>query len=248
MARVTLTVEMKGIHSFEVPAFGYGTQMKYIYNMEGEDGTAYVWKTTAFWCFPIYEGIDPDTANFFDAKGKAYFPQRIVKGDKLVITATVKGQSEYKGQPQTELQRVKAVELVSHTKSWSDIQAEKEAEKKHMKKEQLESIRENDMVWTMPYKQYKEHYSDCETVIDSFEAPDTRAGRKVATISVIIREGRLKASGVRGRYFSGYEYEFTFDGKTGCHTFRAVCEENARKQLAKEFKGATDIELKHIYR
>lgn len=248
MARETFTVEMKGIYSFKVPAtFGYGYETKYIYNMEGEDGTVYVWKTGKFWGIPVYEGVNPDTAFDIDDKGRAYNFQRIVKGDRLVITATVKGKSEYKGQPQTELQRCKVVELLSHTKSWEDIQAEKEAEKKRRKQEQLDSIKDGDFIWNMPYSQYKEHYSDCETIIDSYEAPERAYGYRPAMIKVIIREGRLKASGVRGKRFYGWELRFTHDGVTTSEVFKAVCYENAVKQLKKQCRDAQDIELENVY-
>ena len=46
----------------------------------------------------------------------------------------------------------------------------------------------------MKYKAYKEHYSDCETVYDSYDK-----GNK--SIEVIIPEGRMKNSGVRGKKF-----------------------------------------------
>lgn len=245
MEKITATVEMKGVYSYTAPAYGYGYEERYIYTMQADDGTVYVWKTSKFWCFKVYEGVDPKTANFIDRNGKAYRPERINKGDRLVITATVKGQGEYKGQPQTEIQRVKAVEILSHEKSWFDIQAEKEAEKKRKLQEQLDSIEGGDFIWKMPYKQYKDHYSDCETVIDSFEAPERN---RVAMIKVIIREGRLKVSGVRGRTFAEWEFIFKHNGETISGVYKAVCYENAVKQLEKQYKGAQDIELQHIYR
>lgn len=246
MARIQLSVEMKGIYSFEVPAYGYGMETRYIYNMVGEDGTVYVWKTSKFWCCPIY-GVDTIGHNT-DSQGRAYVPSRIVKGDKLIITATVKGQEEYKGEQQTLLTRVKLVERVFHAESWEEAQERKAQERKQQKQEQLNSIKGGDMIWRMPYKQYKEHYSDCETVIDSYDNGEKAQSRYAeATVQVIIREGRLKASGVRGKHYHGYTFRFTFDGKTGTQTFRAISEETALKQLSKSFKGATDIELEKVY-
>lgn len=81
----------------------------------------------------------------------------------------------------------------------------------------------------MKYKAYKEHYSDCETVYDSYDK-----GNK--SIEVIIPEGRMKNSGVRGKKF----YYYTFEGVeklTGRHartTIKAVSVENARKYLAQD--------------
>ena len=100
--------------------------------------------------------------------------------------------------------------------------------------EQMDSIREGDFIWRMPYKQYKEHYADCETIAGSFhDGCDSRGYRiKEATIEVIIRAGRMKASGVRGEHFHSYKMK----NKEGEIVFyRAVCEENAMKRVNKEF-------------
>ena len=239
MARITVEITMSNIYSYEAPAFGYGYETRYIYTMQGEDGTVYVWKTSAYMCINVYEGVDKEHANFYDRKGIAYEPQGIRKGDKVVITATVKGQGEYKGQPQTELTRVKVVE---RTYNAAD---ERKQRKDSRKAEQTDSLKGEDFIWEMPYRQYKEHYSDCETVIDSYDDHD---GRCPATIKVIIREGRLKASGVRGQHFSGYEFFFVdTDGKKARVCYRAVCEQNAMKRLYREFPKAQEVTPGKIY-
>ena len=112
-------------------------------------------------------------------------------------------------------------ETVSY-KSTKEEREEMEARK------QRESLADGDMVWRMPYKQYKDHYSDCETIKGSYEFDE----RKGSFIEVIIRAGRLKNSGVRGEHFSGYQFR-TDDEKLVC--YRAVSEENARKQMKKDF-------------
>ena len=82
----------------------------------------------------------------------------------------------------------------------------------------------------MPYKQYKMHYSDCETVKGSFTRSDSRYGG--STISVIIRKGRLKNSGVRGEHYSGYR----FVNEIGQHaTYRAVSVDNAERRINKDY-------------
>lgn len=230
MARIEIAVEMKGIYSYEAPAYGYGYETRYIYNMVGEDGTVYVWKTTAFMSIDVYDGVDPKTANFFDAKGRAYIPEQINKGDKLVITASVKGQGEYKGQPQTELTRVKVKERTFKAETWEEVQARREAEKAAKAQGQRDSLQGEDFIWRMPYRQYKEHYSDCETVAGSFQ----RQKNRPCTIEVIVREGRLKNSGVRGEHYSGYRLE-NEDGEQV--VYRAVKEENAIRRAEKEFGG-----------
>lgn len=240
MARIKVEVTMQNIYRYEAPAYGYGYETRYIYTMQDAEGTVYVWKTTSI----LFEKVETDGNDYvkMDSNGTKYIWNLINKGDKLVITASVKGQGEYKGQPQTELTRVKVVERTFKAKTWEEITAEKEAEKEARKQEQKDSVKDGDMVWKMPYKQYKEHYSDCETVIDSFERV-----RGNAVIEVIIREGRLKASGVRGKHFKGFEITFTENGKPGRTCYSAVCEENALKRAEKDFPEATGFECVRVY-
>lgn len=79
----------------------------------------------------------------------------------------------------------------------------------------------------MTYANYKKHYADCKTVKGSY---DER--RKM--IKVVIPEGRMKNSGVRGERFHSYElYLIDEKGKEGYCLYRAVCFENAVKQHLK---------------
>ena len=239
MEKIKVEVTMANIYKYEAPAFGYGYETRYIYTMQDQDGTVYVWKTATWMHIDVYEGVNQKKANFFDRRGNAYEPQGICKGDKVVITATVKGQGEYKGQPQTELTRVKVVERTYNAKN------ELTQKKESRKAEQLDSLKGEDFIWEMPYRQYKEHYSDCETVIDSY---NDHNGMYPASIKVIIREGKLKNSGVRGQHFSGYEFFFVdTDGKKARICYRAVCEENAMKRLYKEFPEAKQVTPGKIY-
>ena len=228
MSRIQLAVEMRNIYSYEAPSYGYGYETRYIYTMVGEDGKTYVWKTTSFMTIEVpYTGV-PGHHCFEDRKGNPIDHEAVNKGDRLIIKATVKGESEYKGQPQTELTRVNVIERTFRGETPEEIKARLEAEKAAKKQEQLDSIREGDFVWRMPYKQYKEHYSDCETVIDSY----VKRAYARATIEVIIREGRLVASGVRGQHFSGYEMR---NAKGEFIVYRAVSEENAMRRVNKEY-------------
>lgn len=222
MARIEAQVKMQNIYEYRRPAFGYGYEDAYIYTMVGEDGTVYVWRTTSFMCVNVYEGVDPRTANFTDAKGRAYDPQRINKGDVIKITATVKGQGEYKGQLQTEITRVKVKERISRAKTPEELKEEK-------KEAQQVSLKEGDFIWRMPYRQYKEHYSDCETIVGSYV-------NKTKTIEVIIRKGRLKNSGVRGKTFKTFFFENELEKRVA---YYAVCEENAQKRAESEYPEHT---------
>ena len=96
----------------------------------------------------------------------------------------------------------------------------------------------------MLYRRYKQHYSDCETVRGTYDENDR-------TIEVIVPEGRMKNSGVRGQRFHGYEIYFVDDkGRKGFVSYRAVSKENALKQHKKfcNSNGYTYTEeIGHIY-
>lgn len=80
----------------------------------------------------------------------------------------------------------------------------------------------------MFYGRYKKHFSDCETVSGSYD-------KETKTIIVLIPEGRMKKSGVRGQ---SYRY-ITFEGVekgTGrkvSTTIKAMSVDNAIKRLSK---------------
>lgn len=232
MARIEITVKMNNIYSYTRAAYGYGTETAYIYNMKDAEGNVYVWKTTTM----MVAEIESSKGWITKKNGKTYDTIRINRGDEIRIKATVKGNTEYKGQPQTEVNRVAVVEIVNRCKSKEELDEEK-------RKEQLASLQNGDFVWNMPYKQYKNHYSDCETIAGSY----MKVNYEPATISVIIREGRLKNSGTRGRHFNGYAFEYMEDGKKYHVCYRAINEENAFKRLTKENPEATDIECVKIY-
>ena len=96
----------------------------------------------------------------------------------------------------------------------------------------------NDFIWRMKYSQFKNHYSDCKTVQNSYDA-------STKTIEVIIPEDRLKNNGVRGHHFSGWEFQLS-TGEIVC--YRAVSEANARKQLIKDFPNEEKAIFTHCYR
>lgn len=218
--RINIEVTLKSEYIYKDYSFSYyGTEMR-IYSMEDAEGNVYVWKTSSF----MYTD-----ENEYGA---------IKKGDKVVIAASVKGKSEYKGQPQTVLTRVKVAKLVESSKpelTWEEKQEIK-------RNEQLESLGEDDFVWKMPYKQYKEHYSDCETLAGSFERNEHTGD---STIKVIIREGRLKASGVRGQKFSTFLFKRKENGKEIVRSIYAVSYQNAYKNLVKE-NGDANWELESV--
>lgn len=204
--------------SYTRPSYaGYGYDTVDIYKMEDSEGNVLVWKTTG--------------SLMYDPTGRSDDWQFPNQGAKIRIKATVKGFGEYNGEKQVNINRVKVLEIVEQTMSWE----EKQEAKKNSK---LESLKEGDEVWAVTYKQYKEHYSDCETVTGSY-----RVENGVAMISIIVREGRMKKSGTRFQHYSGYQFINENGEKV---TYRAVSEENALKRCKKEFPENTWA-LNHVF-
>lgn len=241
-ARITAKVTLKRIYSYQAPAFGYGYETRCIYTMTAENGEVYVWKTTAGMALKVYN--DMGRGHEYDSKvGKWFCWEPINEGDVVRIKATVKGVSEYKGQPQTEVSRVVVLERTFKAETPEERAARLERERKEKEKAQRDSVKGDDFIWRMPYKQYKEHYADCETVAGSFERREN--GR--ATIEVIIRAGRLVPSGVRGESFKGYSFLITENGEQTTATYRAVCGDNAERRCRKDHPAATAIVLDEVY-
>jgi hypothetical protein len=222
-----ITLEVTYTKRFEYRThFTYYGESHNVFKMEDENGNCIVWDTTGWM----------EDKKLVDSRGMC---KPIWEGSKLLLTATVKEHKEYKGTEQTTISRPKFT-VIELAKSPEEIQAEKEAEKKRKKEAQAATITENDLVWEMPYKQYKEHYADCETVIDSYHKD--RNG--FSTIKVIVREDRLKNSGVRGERFSRYAFVLEDGSRV---VYKAVCIDNAEKRIKKEHPNMT-FELEEIYR
>ena len=113
MARLEITATLTGDYHYTAPAYGYGYETRYIYTFLGEDGKAYVWKTTTFMVLEYEDAKGWITK----ANGKTYNTAKINKGDVIRIKATVKGESEYNGQPQTEINRVTVLERTFRAKT-----------------------------------------------------------------------------------------------------------------------------------
>jgi hypothetical protein len=218
-----LTVQATYKKSFEYVdyKFSYYGTTHFTHIFEDAEGNTIVWKSTN-----MVEYINDGEYKF------------ITKGSTVELTGTVKEHGQYKGVDQTVVTRCK-FKLVALAKTEAEIRQEKS-------KAQMDSLTGKDFIWEMPYRQYKEHYSDCETVVGSFTRYEDRHGNVLRdpTIKVIIREGRLKPNGVRGQRIRGYVFQ-TDDGAEV--TYRAVCEENARKRMKKDFLGSDNWELIEVF-
>ena len=114
--RITIKGILSGVHSFERPSFGYGMETVHIYKISAEDGKVYVWKTTSAMVMEIpYTGKE-GYHNFEDRKGNPIDYTLPNKGDTVTVTASIKGESEYKGEKQTEIQRVKVTDIIRKEK------------------------------------------------------------------------------------------------------------------------------------
>lgn len=221
--RIETQVTLTGDYSFTRRAYGgYRDETVSIYKMVDDKGTVYVWKTTGHLMKETVLGNPEDEYREVDT----YFPR---KGDVFTIRATVKGETEYKGEPQTEVNRVVVKEIVS---KYQEAVVEAKAEKQ----KQSIDLEAGDRIVEMSYKGYKQHYADCETVEGSYDD-------EFKTIKVIVRAGRMKPSGTRGKHYKGYELKNELGHTT---TYRAVCEENAIKRANKELPGHK-WECIHIY-
>lgn len=228
-SKVTTDVKMVNIFEYQDYKFSYYGTSRYIYTMQDNEGNVLVYKSGAYLTYKT------------DEKDQWGNPVEIGirRGDKINISGTVKEHGEYKGKKQTVLQRVRVKDLIEHPPTKQELEDKK-------REEQITSITDGDFRWRMPYKQYKEHYSDCEILAGSFDDGCDSHGRKIAetTVEVIIREGRLKNSGVRGKHF--YRFEFKTDNG-GMVCYRAVSEENARKRMLKDYPESGNWECNHIY-
>lgn len=207
--------------------FEYATHYTYygeshrIYKFSDAEGNVLIWDTQSYLADKKY----------VDEYGMS---KPIFEGATLKVTATIKAHKEYKGEEQTVLNRPKFT-LIEQGKSPEEVAREKEDKRKKKQQYQLATIGEKDFVWNMPYRQYKQHYADCETVYNSYDANNS-------TISVIIREGRMKNSGVRGKHY----HTFIFRAYNSVVSYKAISEETARKRLVKDFPEVKHWELDRI--
>lgn len=216
-SRMEMVVTYKNTYSFMGYMYNaYNTTNNYLHKFEDAEGQVLVWKTQK-----------PMQIEKADGKMNV-----INRGEVIRIKATIKGESEYKGQNQINLTRCSVLDILIKAPTKEEWEAQKA-------KELLEGLGEGDKVIRMPYRQYKQHYADCKTVPGSFD--------ERGYIEVVILAGRMVNSGVRGRHFYDFVVEFT-DGSDV--TYKAVCEENAIRRAEKEFPGLTvkNCEEVAIYR
>ena len=210
--KLEMVLVYKNTYSF--PGYAYGTVTN-IHKFEDADGQVLVWKTQKQMLVDLPNG-EMDIVN---------------RGDTISVKATVKGESEYKGQTQINLTRCSVLDVLTKAPTKEEWEAKKA-------QELLAGLGEGDKVIRMPYRQYKQHYADCKTVPGSFD--------ERGYIEVVILAGRMVNSGVRGRHF----YDFVVNFTDGNHVvYKAVCKDNAIRRAEREFPdlNVKDCELVAIY-
>ena len=198
-------VQFVNNYQFWSNAYSYRGTYINVYKFEDRFGKVYVWKTSS----SLYK---EDIVN--EEEVYTIIPRFSV----IKIKASIKGENEYKGEHQVVLTRVKVLDIV-------EMALTKEEREQKKAQEQMDSLRDGDFVYEMPYRQFKLHYADCETLSGSYN-------NETSTIGVIIREGRLKNSGVRFQKFNTYKFVSEDGKRIQCRY--AVSEENARRRIEKE--------------
>ena len=202
-SKVTLTLNVARVAEYTME-FGWSVKKQFIYIMRDGEQNEFVWKTSTY---PGVDTIEDDGSVTTDF---------VREHDTIEIKGTIKEYTTYKGKEQTVLTRCKVISIKERAKTKTEMDAEKASQ-------QLASLIDEDFTWKMPYRQYKEHYSDCETLAGSFHYE-----RQEAMITVIIRTGRLKASGTRGKFYSIFELA----NEKGKHIFvKAISWQTAWKQV-----------------
>ena len=79
-----------------------------------------------------------------------------------MLKGSIKGEKEYNGNPQIQLTRCEVLSVLDEGPTPEELHERKKIEQKN-------SITVQDSVIRVSYKEYKEKYNNCETIIDSFE-------------------------------------------------------------------------------
>ena len=147
--KIFAQVKVNKIHSYIGESYNPydGYEKYYIYTMKGEDGNTYVWKTTKVM---MIHNREMDCATRED--------NYINEGDEIDIVGSFKCDSEYKGQPQKVITRVEVQCRTFAAPSEEEII-----------ESQMNSVGPKDKVLVVPYWKFKNEFSDCETVLNSYD-------------------------------------------------------------------------------
>lgn len=168
---VKIRAELEVVKIYEYvgePYSYYDSGVRRLYVFKDDDGQEYVYTTSKNFL----------VAGHFEDVNRAedwVIDWAVHVGGRIMLKGSVKGEREYNGKSQIQLTRCKVLSVLDEGPSPEELHEIK-------KQEQRNSIRVQDNVIRVSYKEYKEKYDKCETVIDSFERTP-----KGCFIDVIIR-------------------------------------------------------------
>lgn len=132
---------------YEAPSFdGYsGFNFAHMYIFEDETGQEFIWKTAN----SRFVLEDKDRADFCGYNGL------------VLIKGTIKDITEYQGREQVVLTRCAVGSIIETGMTYAEYE-------QYKKEQQVKSVTNADKILTVTYAEYKEKYSDYETIINSF--------------------------------------------------------------------------------
>lgn len=154
--KVMLELTLIDIITYGVePRYYYDDGIRRIYKFIDENNDIFIWRTSSVLYIEEY-----------DHEKDICFDYIIDPGDKISLSGNIKDISEYRGEEQVVLERVKVYRVLEKRSMTSD-----EIYEFH-KNQQLSKIKGNYEIKTITYGEYKNEYDGYETVKGSFIRSD----------------------------------------------------------------------------
>ena len=212
--KVTLELTLVGQYYYmsQFAPRGYSPLEHTIYKMLDDEGNIFIWDTaSSFLGFRYTDG--PDGNDVYEV---------VERGDKFLLSATIKAHKEYKGDKQTILTRCHLIDIIE-----VPVKLTKEEIEAQKREEIVDSLNNGDKICSLGYKQYKEQFENCERVPGSFR----RVGG-YAFISVVLRNGAELPEKVNNKKAS----DFNFKDEEGRQvTYYANNNEFAQNSISADF-------------
>lgn len=153
--KVIELLTLTGIYQYYTDRVAYygDDGWRVIYTLEDCRGNVYSWRSSTA---KLGKNVVDDNGDAID-----WIPVRL--GGKVALKGTVSGTGEYKGVPQTYLSRCKILEIVDFGPTEEEYIEMKRAEQLTGRDCEVRRVR---------YSEYKNEYSNCETLYESFERTD----------------------------------------------------------------------------
>ena len=156
---VKIRAELEVVKIYEYvtePYHYYDSGVRRLYIFKDEEGQEYVYRTSRNFL----------VAGHFEDNMKGaedwVVDWAVNVGGRIILKGSIKGEKEYNGKPQIQLTRCEVLSVLDEGPTPEELHERKKIEQKN-------SITVQDSVIRVSYKEYKEKYNNCETIIDSFE-------------------------------------------------------------------------------